>query len=333
MAVYKFSGAVAEMLLGSAPIAFCDGLNGMGTFDLKDLRFFLETAEAGGITRAAKRLNTTQSALSRRLHNLENDLGVRVFVREANGVRLTEAGRHLQRLGGPLIDQANRVWDAVASNKSSDARQINIGMVAGVSKTVQSAMKRFNRENPNARFNLKEGSSEHLQSLVDSNDLDLALTTNPRAAKGLEITPLWREALYIAAPRSHARGKKIKLSSLNDLPFILATRSPGLRETLKAAFEREGVQFKVAFEIESISTIQRMIAEGEAFSVLAYPTIGNETKALDISLHRMADVYVTRALVRKNRSFRSPNLRAFMRALQLEAADLIESNEWAFSAN
>ncbi len=304
----------------------------MRTFDLKDLRCFLEAAEAGGITRAAKRLNTTQSALSRRLHNLEDDLGVKVFIRESNGVRLTQAGRRLQRLAGPLLENANRVWEAVAAEKRDAAQQINVGMVAGVSQTIHSAMKRFGHSHKAVRVNVKEGSSEHLQNLVVSSDLDLAITTNPRITKGLKLMPLWREAVYIVAPKARIRGKKLNLNNLKDLPFILATRSPGLRETLRSAFEREGVAFDVAFEIESLSTIRRMIAGGEAYSVLAYPTIANDIDALGIALCRLPDVYVTRALIRKNHEVRSPAVRTFLRALQQEADEIIRTKEWAFAA-
>ncbi len=303
----------------------------MRTFDLKDLRCFMEAAALGGVTRAAKRLHTTQSAISRRLHNLEEDLGLTIFVREPNGVRLTPAGRRLQKLAGPLLANADRVWDALASEKQAMARRINLGMVPGVSQVIHSAMKRFGRDHRDINLNVKEGSSEHLHSLVHSGDLDLAVVTNPRRAKGLKLTPLWREALYIAGPASRARGGKLQIRDLKDLPFIVATRSPGFREVLKELFEQAGVDFKVAFEIESIATVRRMIAQGDAYSVLAYPTVASEIDSHAIALHRLPKAYITRTLIRKANGARSPIMRTFIRALDEEADAIIRSEDWAFT--
>lgn len=302
----------------------------MKIFDLRDLQVFLEAAESGGITRAAARLNTTQSSLSRRLINLERELGTPLFTRDARGVQLTPAGARLKRMAAPLLQRAHDIWNAVALDGGSPSDLLNIGMVPGVSKVVQDAVKALRTERRDVTVSLKEAPSEHLQGLVASNKLDLIIATNPQIGKGLILTPLWRERIYIAAPKPRSnKDGKLALKDLADLPFIQASRSPGLRETVKEAFEREGIKFSVAYEIESVATIRRMIAAGEAFSVMAYPTLANQVEADAILTRPLPHAFIERTLVQKRAKVRSRAHNSFVNFLRQQADMTARTHHWA----
>ena len=95
--------------------------------DLLLLHSFLETADAGGITAAARRLFVTQPALSRRLQQLEADLGVRLFERRSKGVALTEEGRLVAREARDLIERYELMRQNAAALANLEHGSVRIG--------------------------------------------------------------------------------------------------------------------------------------------------------------------------------------------------------------
>ena len=301
--------------------------------DLRDLQCFLDVAASGGITRAAAHLHIAQSALSRRLHNLEEDLGVQLFTREWNGVTLTTAGLRLQQMAVPLLAQVDRIRLTLAPNKQLEAGRLQLGMVPGVSRVMHDAVKRFRARHPHIVLSVREGAGELLRAAVISGTLDLVLITNPRRAKGLRLSPVWREAIYIAGPAARARGRNtLGIADVADLPFILASRSPGVRKALEEAFERAGLRFRADLEVDSIATVRRMVAEGSAWCMLPYPSIAAEACSPRIALAAVPGVHITRTLVHRTYSPHSRVLQAFIEVLEDEARALIIKEEWAQAA-
>ena len=97
--------------------------------DYKQLQFFLAVCEAQSFRNAAARCYVSQQAISKSLSNLEQELGVQLFVRNQNGVSLTEAGQQLEKLARPHLNQRDEILRQMRSFHSK--QQLHIGYFMG----------------------------------------------------------------------------------------------------------------------------------------------------------------------------------------------------------
>nr|WP_276514868.1 LysR family transcriptional regulator [Nocardia transvalensis] len=191
------------------------------------MQYFLIVAEELHFGRAAERLHIVQSAVSQQVNRLEKELGVALFERTTRTVRLTEAGRR-------LLPHAEHVRDAVAGARHAvdDLRTertgtIRLGTSTGLGTRLETIVVEFARLAPDARLELVNAGGDERIKRVRSGELDAAVVRGPREAPGLELLPLWSDALVAAIPARHdlAVLREIELSALAGLPLRVVGRS------------------------------------------------------------------------------------------------------------
>ncbi len=194
---------------------------------LRQIQYFLTVAELGGFTQAAAALFIAQSALSRQISQLEEELGFPLFEREARGVRLTPAGV-LYR------ERVSSIAHTLAS-AADDGRQLARGE-AGVLRLLHSstipvtslmpALDRFAEKCPKARIELDRASSEQQVSEVASGNADMGVSRLPVLRRDARVGffELAAERLWVAFPEGHPSANKpsISVASLQDEKFVSA---------------------------------------------------------------------------------------------------------------
>ena len=113
----------------SAP---CDGQSREQTINLKQLRFFVKVVEVGNITRAAERLHLAQTALGQQLRQLEDSLGVQLFVRHSRGITLTQPGEVLYKHAISILQSVNAARRDVIASNGPPTEKINLGVTPSV---------------------------------------------------------------------------------------------------------------------------------------------------------------------------------------------------------
>src|SRR4051812_11384534 len=110
--------------------------------ELRHLRYFSAVAAHGSFNRAADSLNLTQPALSRQVKDLEEELGVRLFLRRANAVTLTEAGEVFYEEASEILDRTEQAIARVRANDKSEKLRVGYGpsLTAGI---LPQAIERF----------------------------------------------------------------------------------------------------------------------------------------------------------------------------------------------
>ncbi|HEV2605599.1 MAG TPA: LysR substrate-binding domain-containing protein [Microvirga sp.] len=198
--------------------------------ELRDLKSFVAVAEACGFRRAADHLGVEQSALSRRVRSLEDQLGVSLFERNRGGVRLTHAGKRFLddvRLTLSHLDGAIR---AVSAAGRVGNGHVKIGTVASISSSFCNRLLRtFVREHPAVVIDLVEGPPrEHMAAILDRR-LDVAFVTGEPNAVACDVEQLWHEPILVAVPADHPRANEsiVELTSLRDGRFIVSRSAPG----------------------------------------------------------------------------------------------------------
>ncbi|MDR6530248.1 DNA-binding transcriptional LysR family regulator [Caulobacter rhizosphaerae] len=166
---------------------------------LHHLRYVLAAAEHGGFRRAARRLGVQQSAVSRRIQELEGRLGAPIFERGPQGVRLTSAGEDFVRGAQGAVGELDLTVERATEAARADHAILRLGVLAGLGGGVlQDLLRKLVATEPRLALELVEGGAETLAAALGQGRLDLAfLLTRPA---GLVSTPAWRERLVVAVP-------------------------------------------------------------------------------------------------------------------------------------
>jgi DNA-binding transcriptional LysR family regulator len=194
---------------------------------LKQIGYFLSVAEMGGFTQAAASLFVAQSALSRQIGEMEDELGFALFEREPRGVRLTPAGAAYR-------ERVASIPTALA-NAAEEGRQFARGE-AGVLRLLHSStipvsslmdsLSRFAAQCAYARVELDRASSEEQVARVAEGHADLGVVRLPvlRRDSSVHFVELAPERLWVALPTGHALAKRrrIEVTELREAPFTSA---------------------------------------------------------------------------------------------------------------
>ena len=192
--------------------------------ELRHLRCFLAVAEELHFARAAEKLHIEQSPLSRTVKELEEELGVQLFIRTSRSTRLTLAGRlflkHVPR-GFTALEQAR---DSVKSAAYGFHRQLRIALSAGITPSrLPALLARCREEDPEMEIRLFEVAlAQQLKGLHD--DLyDAGFSMADEVGDGIIVEPAWEEELMVAVPARHPAlaYKRIPLEEVLRYPLVL----------------------------------------------------------------------------------------------------------------
>lgn len=190
----------------------------------------IAAAERGSFRRAAKALEVQESAISRRIRDLEDELGAALFIRYHGGVRLTQAGeRFLVRARRALSQIGHAAIDAGSCGRG-EAGIIRIGIFSSLASGFLSDLLRtYVDANPGVRPDLIEGGpTAHIVS-IQRHHLDIAFLTGQPIADGCDVAHLWNERVYVALPGEHELVSRSEISwaDLGDRHFIISETDPG----------------------------------------------------------------------------------------------------------
>ncbi len=193
--------------------------------ELRHLRYFVGVGEEQHFGRAAERLHIAQPALSRQIHDLEEELGFRLFDRLPRGVRLNAAGKLFLTDARRIlrdVDDAKRRAERIARGKTGTLR---IGIATAVSwhGTVAACFARFRREQPDAEMEVHHLLSPHQVEAIATGRLDAGFVASLLPMhKDLAHWRIADDRMVLAVPKGHplTKRKGVRLRDLRDLPFI-----------------------------------------------------------------------------------------------------------------
>ncbi|HVI52084.1 MAG TPA: LysR family transcriptional regulator [Candidatus Sulfotelmatobacter sp.] len=167
--------------------------------ELSDLLVFRTVVEAGGVTRAASRLNRVQSNVTARIRKLEEDLGVDLFDRQGRGVQLSPAGARLLPYAERLLEMAAQAREAVGGGGLRGGLRLG-SMESTAAARLPEPLAEFHRRYPQITLELAVASTAPLIVRVLQGDLDAALVAGPLDDSRLEQRPVYVEQLVVVSP-------------------------------------------------------------------------------------------------------------------------------------
>jgi DNA-binding transcriptional LysR family regulator len=238
--------------------------------ELDAIRAFVSVARAGGFSAAARNTGTTQPSLSRRVQQLETEVGARLVVRAARGVSLTRAGERF------LVhaERALRSLEAGATEVDELSEKPHGTVAIGAMPTVGAyvlpdVISIFHERHPEVIVKMREGFPEELEDLLARGELDLAIYNLPVRRPDFAVRRLWQEDYLLIVPADHrlASAKKVDLSEIVKEPLVVIRGATATR-ALEAACEERGVPPRIVIETEGVESVRRMVVRHLGIALL-----------------------------------------------------------------
>ncbi len=287
--------------------------------DLLLLRSLLVVADHRAITSASRALGLTQSALSRRLKQLEDEMGARLLDRSRHGVVLTEAGRLVVEEARPLVERYGQLRERVRARQSLETGIVRLGGGAtAVSFLVPQAIAAFHGQYPGVRFEVREQGSRAVEADVRDERLELGIITLPAHSREFDVRPLRRDRIVLVAAETHpfAKRRRIDAKDLAGQALVGFEAGSAIRQLIDVALRDAGVEMNVQMELRSIAAILAMVAHTHSLAFVSRLGVeGRETgvRTLDV---RGINIHRRLAVVSKLGRPLSPAARAFAAMLR-----------------
>lgn len=234
----------------------------------------LAVESAGNFTRAAERLSLTQPAVSQHIHALEQDLGVRIFDRVNNAVKLTHEGKIVVKYAKRMI--------ALQENMKSELEneKLQIGsLTVGITHTAESnaiaeTLARYAQYHENVTVRLITGTADKLCEKLKNYEIDLAIIDGKKPDPNMRYLMLDTDNLTLIVSPNHrlATRESVTIADLKQERLILRLPHSTTRRLFASALECNGMslnEFNVVLEMDSIATIKDLIRRDFGVSVLA----------------------------------------------------------------
>lgn len=238
---------------------------------IRQIESFLAVADLGNFSRASKRLNTAQPALSQAVKDLEAELAVRLFDRTTRRVELTDAGREFRNSAAKALEELEHAVESVhelAERRRGRLRIAAPPLLAAV--VLPQAIAEFQKRYPGISVQLADVGTEQIVDSVRGGRADCGLGTFSPAEEGIERLPLVRDSLMLFCDhRSPFNGAiSVRWRELEDQPLITLTRDSGIRLLVEVGFEAAEIALKPVHEVTQVTTAIALVEAGLGVAVL-----------------------------------------------------------------
>ncbi|MGG5824049.1 LysR family transcriptional regulator [Falsiroseomonas sp. HW251] len=286
--------------------------------NLRQLRYFVRVIELGSITRAAEALHVAQPALGLQVKQLEDGLGVQLLARHSRGVEATPAGRLLFDRARAILRQVDDTQRDVMGFGKRVRETLSLGLSPSlVALLGPDLVQRARTELPDLELRLVEELSFTLAEWVEAGRLDLALAYDPPEREGVTAEPVLEEALVLVRPAAGGVAPEITMVEVLAGELALPGRVDSISRTLASEAARRGVPLRIAFEVQSVAAIKRLVARGLATAVLPRGVVADEVARGELSASRVTEPPIVRRLALLSRPDRAamrqePQLRTML---------------------
>jgi LysR family transcriptional regulator, transcriptional activator of the cysJI operon len=296
--------------------------------ELQHLRTFRTVAETLNFTRAAERLNLTQSAVSHQIKALEEELGEPLFIRAKRGVKLSEAGRVALEYAGRILDQADALRARVAGKpgmklvgrvRAAAATQVFVHLFAPL-------FEEFMRAHPglDVTFRTTTSTDETLADLLNGR-ADVGFASLPVYSPNLQVSELFEDELVVIAGPAHpfAGRASIRVEDMREERLILLERGASIRRATDHFFGQVGFEPALALESNDTSFVKLMVERGMGISLLPSWAVREEVSRGALALSKIEGHRLSRkvGIVSLGR-FQPSATRAFLEFVLQRKADL-----------
>ncbi len=255
---------------------------------------FVKIVESETLVCAAETLHTTQPTLTRQLHQLENEFGVKLFDRIGKKLVLNPAGKMVYQYAKQLVTLENRMQEEISAFMNPEIGLIRIG--AGLTPSIYLLPQLFSlyrTYHPNVRFHVRTGSSQSVFTYLLGGEIDLGIvTTLGDGTSEVKAKDLIRDELLLVAPMTHplVAVSSCRIRDVAVYPVVLMRVGSGLRRIVDDLAINHGFAWNIVTETDSLESMNRLVQNGLGLSVLPRSSVQDDLSAGRLSVIPLYDV-------------------------------------------
>ncbi len=240
-------------------------------FDLTTLQLFIATAELGGVTRAAGRLHIAPAAASRRIVDLESQLGLALFDRRPHGMALTDAGRAMLAHARSITHTVSRMQDDAASYLGGDQGVVRVAAPkSAVIQFLPADLQRCAAACPGVRVDLQEMNSQIVQQALQRGVVDIGIYESTLGAIDLPTLPYRSDRLLVVTARDHplATRRTLTLDDILGCELIGLGEGSAISIALERLAQESGRILHMRMRVGGFDSIAALVAQGHGIGVM-----------------------------------------------------------------
>jgi DNA-binding transcriptional LysR family regulator len=243
--------------------------------NLTRLRVFKEVVQRGSFSAAAEALDYTQSAVSQAIARLEVETGASLLVRDRRGVRATAAGTTLLQHAEAILSQVQAAEDDLAAVLGVRGGRLRIASFPSAGSTlIPQAVAAFRHLHPGVELSLGEGEPDDITPRLRAGEFDLALLFefpgDEPHFRGLAMTPLIHDPMWVALPVDHqlARKHNLALIDLRNEDWVQTSAQSACAQHVVSVCREAGFEPRVSFESDDYDTVQGLVSAGVGVALI-----------------------------------------------------------------
>jgi DNA-binding transcriptional LysR family regulator len=250
--------------------------------DLRQLEILQAIAETGSFTACGKKLHVSQSAISRQILLLEDELGEPLFLRVGRQVRMTPAAESLVQLGQRVFLDVRETVGSI-TDRTRELRgtlRLSGGMTVCL-YVFPPLLKHLRRVHPHLDVRLTVALAGRSVQEIRAGRVDAGLLTLPVEETDLVTVPALREELLLVTAPTHqlAKRRKVQARDLAGLPFVLFEVGSATRKVIDNFFASQSIEPTIVMDTENVEIIKAMVKTGLGVGIVPYQAVAREVKA------------------------------------------------------
>lgn len=269
----------------------------MGSFTLKQLRYFDALARHGHFGRAAEACAISQPALSVQIKELEGSLGMMLFERSARQIRLTGFGEEFALRVRNILRSVDELGDLARASRDRFMGRLRIGVIPTIAPyLLPTLIGNLNRIHPGLDFHVRETLTQRLIEELSDGRLDAAIVALPVSEPSLTEMPLVTENLVLVRPQADSSQPVPGKEDLREMRLLLLEEGHCFRDqalsfcNIRSALPRDGL------DGSSLSTLVQMVGAGVGVTLIPEMAMPVETRSASVSVARFPDPQPTRTV-------------------------------------
>jgi DNA-binding transcriptional LysR family regulator len=250
--------------------------------DLRQLEILQAIAETGSFTACGRKLHVSQSAISRQILLLEEELGEALFLRVGRQVRMTPAAESLVQLGQRLFHDLRETVGAI-TDRTRELRG-TLRLTGGMTVCLYvfpPLLKHLKRIHPHLDVRLTVATAGRSVQEIRAGRVDAGLLTLPVDESDLVTVPVLREELLLVMNPTHplSRRRRVVPKDLAGQPFVLFELGSATRRVIDHFFASENIEPTVVMDTENVEIIKAMVKTGLGIGIVPYQSVAREVRA------------------------------------------------------
>lgn len=246
--------------------------------NLNQLEAFVQVAEGGSFSKAAKELFLTQPTISSHISSLERELNARLFVRNTKEVSLSEDGIKLYKYAKQMLDLQREIEVTFGMDEEGESHAVTIAAsTIPAQYLLPEVLTRFSERYPQEQIRIQETDSSKVVMQIVDRRVDIGFTGTVLEKKHCKYIPFYKDELVIITPNTPkyqelAQGNKEDISWIKKEHVIMREEGSGTRKEAELQLKGAGVKFAgldIIASIENQETIKKSVRQGMGISILS----------------------------------------------------------------